>query len=137
MGGTDTVHRSHRLTAAPILVLSLALTGAAGAQSTSESPPTSAPASAPQIVSVAINPDPVHAGKSVDAIVETTPDVVAVQAHVMNLKIDIPRDKDGAFRKSAKVPWMARFFKGTYKVTFVATCKDGHEAQSEQDVVLN
>lgn len=131
------MHRHHRLAAAPFLVLTLALTTAAGAQTTTESPQPSPAAGAPQIVSVAINPDPVHAGKSVDATIETTPDVVAVQARVMNLKIDIPRDGDGTFHKSAKVPWMARFFKGTYKVTFVATCKDGHEAQSEQDIVLN
>ena len=132
------MHRHHRLAAAPCIVLALALSAAAGAQTQTTSSPQPGPAAgAPQIVSVAINPDPVRAGKSVDATIQTTPDVVAVQARVMNLKIDIPRQADGEFHKTAVVPWMARFFKGTYNVTFVATCKDGHETQSRQDIVLN
>lgn len=121
----------HRLAAAP--VLALALTGTAAAQA-GESPQT---APVPQIVSAAINPDPVHPGGQVEAVVQTTPDVVSVDAQVKGFHFTLDQTQPGRFAKSGTVPKIARFFKGTYHVTFVAHCAGGTTVQSGTDIVLN
>ena len=41
---------------------------------------------------------------------------------------------DGVFYASARVPWFARFYHGTFHVTFVGTDATGDQAQMEADV---
>jgi hypothetical protein len=91
----------------------------------------------PQIVSAAIDPRPVHPGDAVEAIVLTTPDIVSVEAHVAHFKFAIPQFEPGKFRQSGRVPKIARFFHGTYHVTFVGRCSDGRTAETREDIVLN
>jgi hypothetical protein len=37
---------------------------------------------------------------------------------------------------SAKVPWFARFYHGTFHVTFIGTDASGDQAQMEADVTI-
>ena len=101
-------------------------------------PPSPSPAvsDAGAIVSATIAPEPVHAGTMVVADVTTAPDVTSVDARVRSFKFSLSEVKPGEFRKSGKVPWIARFFKGTYVVTFFAHRADGTTAQTTQNVVL-
>ena len=121
----------HRVAAVPILAL--VMTGTAGAQA------GDAPigAGAPQIVSAVINPDPIHPGGPVEAVVETSPNVVSVDAQVKGFHFSLEQKQPGKFSKSGTVPKFARFFKGTYHVTFVAHCAGGTTVESGTDVVLN
>ena len=121
----------HRLAAVPMLAL--ALTGTAGAQA--GEPEQTAPA--PQIVSAAINPAPIHPGGPVEAVVQTSPNVVSVDAQVRGFHFSLEQKEPGKFAKSGVVPKIARFFKGTYHVTFVARCQGGSTVESGYDVVLN
>ena len=120
------MHLHYRLIAIP--VLALALTGTAVAQAVGE---------APQIVSAAINPDPVHPGGRVEAIVRTSPDVTAVDARVKGFKFSLNEVQPGQFQQTGTVPKIARFFKGTYHVVFTAHCAGGQTTQFGEDVVLN
>ena len=113
-------------------ILALALTGTAGAQA-GETPQ----AGAPQIVSAAVNPDPIHPGGPVEAVVETSANVVGVEAHVKGFHFTLDQKEPGKFIKSGTVPKFARFFKGTYHVTFTARCAGGNSVESGTDVVLN
>jgi hypothetical protein len=89
------------------------------------------------IVSAAIDPVPIHAGDAVEAIVLTTPDVVSVEAHVAHFRFAIPQLEPGKFRQTGQVPKIARFFRGTYHVTFVGRCNDGRTAEKGEEVILN
>lgn len=119
------MHLDRRLVAIP--ALALALTGTAGAQA----------GDVPMIVSIAINPDPLHPGSDVEAIVNTSPDVTAVEARVRGLKFNLNQLQTGEFRTTGRVPKIARFFKGTYHVTFVAHTSDGRTVEGAHDIVLN
>ena len=121
----------HRVAFVPMLAL--ALTGTAGAQA-GEPAQAEAP---PQIVSTAINPDPIHPGGPVEAVVQTSPNVVSVDAQVRGFHFNLDQKEPGKFAKAGTVPKIARFFKGTYHVTFVAHCAGGHTVESGYDVVLN
>ena len=116
-----------------ILALAAVLSGTASAQ-ISDGPQT---AQSPKIVSAAIDPAPLHPGDTVQATVLTTLDVVSLEAHVGLLTFAIPQIEPGKFRQTAHVPKMARFFHGTYHVTFVGHCQDGRTAEMREDVVLN
>jgi hypothetical protein len=116
-----------------ILALVAVLSGTASAQ-ISDGPQT---AQSPKIVSAAIDPAPIHPGDTVQATVFTTPDIVSLEAHVGLLKFAIPRIEPGKFRQTGHVPKMARFFHGTYHVTFVGHCQDGRAAEMREDIVLN
>jgi hypothetical protein len=91
----------------------------------------------PQIVSAAIEPEPLHPGDTIEAIVRTTPDIVSVEAHVAHFTFAIPQLEPGKFRQTGRVPKIARFFHGTYHVTFVGRCSDGRTVEKREDVLLN
>jgi hypothetical protein len=91
----------------------------------------------PQIVSAAIDPEPIHPGDAVEATVLTTPDIVSVKATVAHLWFAIPQVEPGKFRQTGHVPKIARFFRGTYHVTFIGRCTDGRTAEMREDVILN
>ena len=114
-----------RLVAVPILAL--ALTGTAVAQA----------GDAPQIISAQIDPSPVHPGGAVDALVTTSPDVTGVDVKVKGLCFHLDEVEAGEFHQHGTVPKIARFFRGTYRVTFVATGADGAQTETEEDVTLN
>jgi hypothetical protein len=116
-----------------IPALAVVLAGTASAQ-VDDSPQA---VQSPRIVSTAIDPMPVHPGDTVDATVLTTPDVVSVEAYVAHVTIAIARVEPGTFRQTARVPKIARFFHGTYDVTFVARRSDGRTVETHEDVVVN
>jgi hypothetical protein len=116
-----------------ILALAAVLSGTASAQ-VNDGPQT---AQSTQIVSAAIDPTPIHPGDTVVAIVVTTLDIVSLEAHVGVLKFAIPQIEPGKFRQTGHVPKIARFFHGTYHITFVGRCQDGRTAEMREDVVLN
>lgn len=116
-----------------ILALAAVLSGTASAQ-INDGAQT---AQSPKIVSAAIDPAPVHPGDTVEATVLTTLDVVSLEAHVGALRFAIPQTEPGKFRQTGHVPKIARFFHGTYHVTFVGRCQDGRTTEMREDVVLN
>jgi hypothetical protein len=116
-----------------ILILAVALYGTAAAEIGDDHQAVQSP----QIVSAAIDPEPLHAGDPVEATVLTTPDIVSVEAHVVHLKFAIPQLEPGKFRQIGHVPKIARFFHGTYHVTFVGRCSDGRTAERSEEIVLN
>jgi hypothetical protein len=113
--------------------LAVVLSSTASAQSSDGSQAVQAP----QIVWAAIDPKPVHPGDVVEATVLTTPDIVAVEARVAHFTFAIPQLEPGKFRQAGRVPKIARFFHGTYHVTFVGRCSDGRTAETREDLVLN
>jgi hypothetical protein len=127
------MHLHPRLSAvAPPLVLALL---AAGPPLPSASPAVMI--EDPQIAAVAIDPDPVHPGSHVVVTVQTSTNVVSVDAHVKSFTFHLDPVQSGEFRGIGTVPKIARFFKGTYHVTFIAHCSGGQTAEYGQDVVLN
>jgi hypothetical protein len=126
------MHLPHRC--AYILTLAVALSGTASAEISDDHQTDK---SSPQIVSAAIDPDPIHPGDAVEATVLTTPDIVSVEAHVVHLKFAIPQLEPGKFRQTGHVPKIARFFHGTYHVTFVGRCSDGRTVERNEEIVLN
>lgn len=117
----------HALSTAPLLAFMLL--GAA--------PPDPNPEQGPRIMAAAIAPSPVHPGDQFVVTVETSTDVVAVDAHVRGRTFHIDPIDRGLFQSSGSVPKFARFFKGTYRVTFVAHCASGETTEYERDVVLS
>jgi hypothetical protein len=116
-----------------IPALAVVLSGTASAQ-VSDGP--QAP-QIPLIVSAAIAPAPIHPGGDVEAIVLTTPDIVSMEAHVAHFTFTIPPLEPGKFRQTGHIPKLARFFHGTYHVTFVGHCSDGRTAETSEDIILN
>lgn len=94
------------------------------------------PAAAPAILNVTWNPQHLHAGSQFDVTIRTTPDVTALEADVLRYRLPVPKQTDGVFYASARVPWFARFYHGTFHVTFVGTDASGNQAQMEADVRL-
>ena len=92
------------------------------------------PAAAPAILDVTFSPDHLRAGAAFTVTIRTTPDVMSLQAHVMKYKLPVPKTCDGVFTGTARVPWWARIYHGTFHVTFVGTAAGGDEAQMEADV---
>jgi hypothetical protein len=88
----------------------------------------------PAILNVTWSPAQLRAGHSFDVTVRTTPDVTAVEACVLKYRLPVPKTADGVFTASARVPWFARFYHGTFHVTFVGTDANGDQAQMEADV---
>jgi hypothetical protein len=121
------VRLHHALATAPLLAFMLL--GAA--------PPDPTPEQGPRIVGAAIAPSPIHPGDQFVVTVETSIDVVAVEAHVRGRTFHLEPVESGLFQSSGSVPKFARFFKGTYRVTFVGHCASGKTAEYERDVVLS
>jgi hypothetical protein len=115
-----------RLTATAALA-ALAVLGVAPA------PDVTAPVT-PAILAVTFSPDHLRAGKTFEVIVHTTPDITSVQAWVMKYRLPVPKTGDGVFSASARVPWWARVFHGTFHVMFVGADPTGERAQMEADV---
>lgn len=90
---------------------------------------------APTILDVAISPLPVLGGEPATTTVDTTTDVVEVEAHVAFVRIPIPRVAPGRFELVRDVPHIPRIFRRTYAVTFVARSDDG-TATTRLDVVV-
>jgi len=118
--------------AAALPLLALGLMGAAAPVGSPD-----APEAEPQIAAVDINPSPVRPGGHVVVTVETSPNVVAVDAHVKSFTFHLGPVGSGGFRSVGTVPKIARFFKGTYRVTFVARCSGGRTTEYGEDVVVN
>lgn len=93
-----------------------------------------APQQGPRIVTAAIAPSPIHPGDDVVVTVETSADVVAVDAHVHGRTFHVEPIESGVFRASGHVPKFVRFFKGTYHITFVGHCASGETTEYERDV---
>lgn len=118
----------HR-TLASVAILVFSLVGAAPLD-----PPSP---QGPHIASVQIDPSPIHPGDEVAATVATSTDVVAVDALVRGFTFHLDATDSGLFHKTAHVPKIARFFKGTYHVRFIARSSSGQTTESECDIVLN
>lgn len=97
-------------------------------------PPSPPPAAVPAILNVTWSPQHLRAGHTFDVTIHTTPDITALEACVLKYKLPVPKASDGVFSASARVPWFARFFHGTFHVTFVGTDANGDQAQMEADV---
>jgi hypothetical protein len=93
-----------------------------------------APIAEPAILDITFSPDHLRAGAEFAVTVRTTPDVTSLQAHVMKYKLPVPKTCDGLFSASARVPWWAHIYHGTFHVTFVGVTASGDEAQMEADV---
>jgi len=93
-----------------------------------------APPADPAILDVTFAPDHLRAGGEFAVTIRTTPDVMSLQAHVMKYKLPVPKTGDGVFYASARVPWWARIYHGTFHITFVGVSSSGCEAQMEADV---
>jgi hypothetical protein len=124
----------HRRTARTLFLVAALLAATASARA--QTGPTAAPSIGPQIISAEIKPSTIHAGDQVVAMVQTNDDVVAVHAAVHGLKFPIPKQADGMFSKTTKVPWIARFFHGTITVQFTATDAAGASATADADVTI-
>jgi hypothetical protein len=132
------MHLSHRLAAsAPLLALALLGTGAPTSLDSPEPSASSGGPPATQIVAVQIDPSPIHPGSHVVVTVDTSPDVAAVDAYVRGLTFHIKPVQSGEFRSDGKVPWFARFFKGTYQIKFVARCASGQSTEYQREITLN
>ncbi len=92
------------------------------------------PPADPAILDVTFSPDQLRAGAEFAVTVRTTPDVMSLQAHVMKYKLPVPKTGDGVFYASARVPWWAHIYHGTFRVTFVGVAASGDQAQMEADV---
>jgi hypothetical protein len=90
----------------------------------------------PAILNVTWSPQHLRAGHTFDVTIRTTPDITAIEACVLKYKLPVPKASDGVFSASAKVPWFARFYHGTFHVTFVGTDASGDQAQMEADVTI-
>lgn len=119
-----------RLTAMAGLA-ALALLGVAPDDGTNVLPPAN-----PAILTVTWSPEHLRAGHTFDVTIRTTPDITALEACVLKYKLPVPKTSDGVFYASAKVPWFARFYHGTFHVTFVGTDASGDQAQMEADVSI-
>ena len=109
------------------------------AQATPTPAPTSTPLAAPSpagpaILEITVSPEPIRAGKQVSIMVRTTPDVVTIAAHVLTFSFSLPKTGDGSFSGTAKVPWWALFYHGSFQITFVARDAEGTETQMSQTV---
>lgn len=98
-----------------------------------DGPGVPAPAN-PAILNVTWSPAHLRAGRTFDVTVRTTPDITALEARVLKYRLPVPKAAEGIFYASARVPWIARFYHGTFHVTFVGTDATGDRAQMEADV---
>lgn len=96
--------------------------------------PQLAPATVPQILDVQFAPQQLKAGSDFNVVIHTTPDVTTLQAHVMKYTVPVPKTGDGQFSATGRVPWWARIYHGTFKVTFVGIDASGDQTQMETDV---
>lgn len=117
-----------RLTAMAGLA-ALALLGLAPDDDATAPPPPN-----PAILNVTWSPQRLRPGQAFDVTIRTTPDVTALEACVLRYKLPVPKAADGVFTASARVPWFARFYHGTFHVTFVGTDASGDQTQMEADV---
>lgn len=67
-------------------------------------------------------------------VVHASPDVTTLQAHVMRYTVTIPKTGPGTFAGSTTVPWWARLFRGSFRVTFVARDAGGAQTQTSTSV---
>jgi hypothetical protein len=88
----------------------------------------------PAILAITWSPEHLRAGQTFDVTIRTTPDIATLEACVLKYKLPVPKASDGVFYALARVPWFARFYHGTFHVTFVATGASGEQAQMEADV---
>jgi hypothetical protein len=96
--------------------------------------PEAPPPANPAILNVTWSPEHLRAGQMFDVTIRTTPDITALEACVLKYRLPVPKASDGVFYASARVPWFARFYHGTFHVTFVGTDATGDQAQMEADV---
>lgn len=97
-------------------------------------PDTGTPSVNPAILAITFSPEHLRAGAPFEVTVHTTPDVTTMQAVVMKYKLPVPRTSEGIFTGSARVPWWARIYHGTFHVMFVGTATTGEQPQMEADV---
>jgi hypothetical protein len=93
-------------------------------------------ATSPAILAITWTPEHLRAGQTFDVTIRTTPDIQALEACVLKYKLPVPKASDGVFSASARVPWFARFYHGTFHMTFVGTDATGDQAQMEADVYI-
>ncbi len=92
------------------------------------------PAADPAILDITFAPDHLRAGAEFAVTIRTTPDIMTLEAEVMKYKLPVPKTGDGVFYASARVPWWARIYHGTFHVRFVGADATGAQAQMEADV---
>jgi hypothetical protein len=97
-------------------------------------PGVDAPAVNPAILDVTFAPDRLRAGADFAVTIRTTPDIMSLEALVMKYKLPVPKAGEGVFYAAARVPWWARVYHGTFRVTFVGVAATGDQAQMEADV---
>jgi hypothetical protein len=97
-------------------------------------PGVTRPVVTPAILDVTFSPNHLRAGKTFEVTVHTTPDITSLEACVMKYRLAVPKTGAGVFYASARVPWWARVFHGTFRVTFVGADRAGGQAQMEADV---
>jgi hypothetical protein len=88
----------------------------------------------PAIIDITFSPPQIRAGKTFEVTIHTTPDVMSMQAHVLKYNLSVPKTGNGLFSASARVPWWAAVYHGTFHVMFVAFDASGEQAQMEADV---
>ena len=95
--------------------------------------PSAQPAT-PAILDVVFSPSPLKAGKAVSLTVRTTPDVMTVSGRVLAYTFDVPKTGDGEFSGHGSVPWFARFYHGTFSITFTGRDAAGNATQFIQAI---
>ena len=90
-----------------------------------------------RIVSVTIDPTSLVSGGPVSVTVETTPDVVNVEAAVGPHRITIPEVESGMYYGSATVPRFPRFIRGRFHIRFFGKTAAGETVAADTTVRLN
>lgn len=123
-----------QLRAAPARLTALAGLAAVALLGLAPDPDIMGPVPNPAILAVTFSPDHLRAGRTFEVTIRTTPDITSVQARVMKYRLPVPKTGDGVFSASARVPWWAGVYHGTFHVTFVGSAATGEQPQMEADV---
>jgi len=90
-----------------------------------------------RIVSITIDPTPLVSGGPVSVFVETTPDIVSVEAAVGPHHVTIPEVESGMYYGSSTIPRLPRFIRGNFHVRFLGKTAAGTIVAADTTIRLN
>ena len=100
-------------------------------------PCVSAAGSETRIISAVIDPHDLVSGGPVSATIETTPDVVTVEAIAGPRHIEIPQVEPGHYYGAGTIPHLPHFIHGHFKVRFIGHTAQGETCVAETTIKLN
>lgn len=116
----------HRAVSTTVCVLVLLAAGAASAQD-----------DAARIVSITWDPPALISGGAVSVTVQTTPDVVSLEAVAASRHIPIPQVEPGKYVGTGQVPHFPRFIRGHFHVRFIGKTASGETVATDSTIQLN